>query len=89
MCTPFQLLFIIKHFQAGVTAHLFWALTGTINTIEIIHHRYSTRHGVEGGGFGGGLGGGGGGAGGRTTGTPRAGGLAACFGPLPPAMLIL
>ena len=38
--------------------------------------------------MGGGLGRGGG-AGGTTTGTPRAGGLAAGFGALPPAMLIL
>ena len=63
MCTPPQLLFLIKHFEGRVTVHLFWALTGTVNIIEIIYHQYSNRHGVQGRGLcgGGGLGGGGGG----------------------------
>ena len=54
MCPPSQLLFLMQRFEGRVTRHLFWALTGTVNIIKIIYHRYSSRHGVEGRGFCGG-----------------------------------
>ena len=46
LCTPSELLFLIKRFEGRVTAHLFWALTGTVNIMKIIYYRCSNRHGM-------------------------------------------